>query len=74
MQSIRLGKLVTVNNLSIKRVFKEAETYTAVWVKDNSGTSECILLTDAELERAKFRAKRNPEDLTKRSWLSKLID
>jgi len=71
----RIGKLVRVQNTKTKAFAHESDSYNAVWVKDADGCNpRCLLFTDNELSRAEGRAARNPEDLTERSWISKLID
>ena len=70
----RLGRLVSVKNTNKKGHTGEKESFIAVWVKNARGISQCILLTEAELQRGVSRADKNPEDLTKRSWISELLD
>lgn len=70
----RLGRLVSVKNTNKKGHTGEKESFIAVWVKNARGISQCILLTEAELQRGVMRADKNPEDLTKRSWISELLD
>jgi hypothetical protein len=69
----RLGRLVRVKNTNKKGYSGEREDFIAVWVKGNNGP-KCLLFTDGEIERAEARAQKNPEDLTKRSLISELID
>lgn len=33
-----------------------------------------MLFTEGELSRAEFRAKQNPEDLTKRNWWVRMVE
>jgi hypothetical protein len=71
----RLGKLIRVTNTKTKSFSHESDSYIAVWVKEEDGSNpRCLLFTDNELTRAEGRANRNAEDLTGRSWVSKLID
>lgn len=69
----RLGRLVKVKNTKKKGYTGERENFIAVWVKDLEG-AKCLLFTDGEIERAEARAEKNSEDLTKRSWISCLLD
>jgi hypothetical protein len=62
-----------VVNTKAKTFSHENDSYVAVWVKDGEET-KCLLFTDSEISRATHRADRNSEDLTERSWISKLID
>jgi len=71
----RLGRIIRVTNNKIKSFSHESDSYLAVWVKDGDGLNpRCLLFTDTELVRAEMRAAKNKEDLTERSWISKLID
>lgn len=71
----RLGRLLRVKNTKTKSFSHESDSYIAVWVSDWDGQNKrCILFTDAEIARAESRAQRNAEDLTERSWISKLLD
>jgi hypothetical protein len=69
----RLGRLVRVKNTNKKGYSGEREDFIAVWVKGKNGP-KCLLFTDGEIERAETRAAKNPEDLTKRSWISEILD
>lgn len=69
----RLGRLIRVKNTKKKGYTGEREDFIAVWVKGGSET-KCLLFTDGEIERAEARAEKNKEDLTKRSWISNLLD
>ena len=71
----RLGRLLRVKNTKTKAFTHESDSYIAVWISDWNGQNKrCILFTDAEIARAESRAQKNHEDLTKRSWISKLLD
>lgn len=71
---IRLGKLVTIKNKKPKAFVHENDSYKAVLVKTRTGKVECLMFTDAELEKAKSRGKKNKEDQLTQSWISKLLD
>lgn len=71
----RLGRILRVTNNKTKSFSHESDSYLAVWMKDGDGeNARCFLFTDTELHRAESRAKKNPEDLTGRNWISKMID
>lgn len=70
----RLGRLISVKNTNKKGYNGERDSFIAVWVKDKRGISQCILLTEGEVARGIIRAEKNPEDLTKRSWISEILD
>ena len=76
-ESVKKGHLVKVANTN-RKVLKSghqtgATTYTAVWVEE-SGNEECLLFTDNQLEVARRRASKNPEDIPKKGWLTDLLD
>lgn len=67
------GRLISVENKN--RAFGSAKSYIAVQVEDSDGENQrCILFTDAEIARAEERAKKNPEDLTKKGFFTDLFD
>lgn len=67
------GRLIPVENKN--RIFGSAKGYIAVQVEDLNGRNQrCILFTDAEIARAEQRAKKNPEDLTKKGFFTNLFD
>lgn len=70
----RLGRLISVKNTNKKGHTGERDSFVAVWVKNARGVAQCILLTEGEIARGMMRAEKNPEDLTKRSWISELLD
>lgn len=70
---IEAGKLIKVFNKN--RQGNSKYVYTAVWVEDSDGTNErCLLFTAKEIARAEHRAKRNPEDLTEKNFITDLLD
>jgi len=70
----RLGRIVRVKNTKAKSFNHESDSYLALWVADGDGENRrCLLFTDNEISRAESRAFKS-EDLTKRSWISKLVD
>lgn len=69
----KMGRIQRVENKT--REFGSATEYFALWVEDENGKRErCLLFTEHELAKASHRSSRNPEDITKRSWIRKLID
>lgn len=75
MSKARLGQLIEVKNSS-KKPFpkKQADNYFAVWVSLPGGQKKCLLLTASDLAKAELRSEKNPEDLTQRSVISKILD
>lgn len=73
MSRIKAGRLISVSNKD--RKFGSALEYFALWVEDSNGKNErCLLFTEDEIKKAEERANRNPEDLTKKSFLTDLFD
>jgi len=71
----RLGRLVRVKNTKTKSFAHESDSYISVWVKDTDGLNpRCLLFTDSEITKAELRAEKNKEDLTKRSFISSILD
>ena len=67
------GRLVPVYNK--KRHHKAKNYYYSVWVEDHHGGNErCLLFTGKEIEAAEKRSCRNPEDLTRKGWLTDMLD
>jgi len=72
---IKAGRLVRVWNTERAKLSNAKPTYVSVWVEDANGKRErCLLFTEHEIERAEYRASRNPEDLTKKKWVTDLLD
>ena len=67
----RIGHLHSVKNTNKKH--SEIDSYNCVIIKIDGNQLE-LLLTDLELSNANSRAKKNPEDVLQRSFISKLID
>ena len=71
--SAKAGRLIRVYNKMKKAAAKRS--YYSVWVEDADGSNErCLLFTEKELERAEDRARKNPEDLPKKGFLTDLMD
>jgi hypothetical protein len=70
---VKAGRLVRVWNTLKKK--NENKGYVSVWVEDASGKNErCLLFTEKEIQRAELRASKNIEDLTKKGFLTDLVD
>lgn len=73
MAKVVKGRLIEVDNTD--RKFGSALSYIAVQVEDADGGNErCILFTQNEINKAYERAKKNPEDLTKKGFFTNLFD
>jgi hypothetical protein len=73
MARVVKGRLISVENRD--RIFGSARYYIAVQVENFDGKNErCLLFTDAEIAKAEKRAKKNPEDLTKKGFFTNLLD
>lgn len=67
------GRLISIENK--EKLFGSSSYYIAVQVEDSDGSNErCLLFTEKELEKAEYRASRNPEDLTKKGFITNLFD
>lgn len=72
---IKAGRLVRVWNTERKKFSNAAPKYVAVWVEDADGKNErCLLFTENQIKVAEERAKKNQEDLTKKSFVTNLLD
>lgn len=71
--SVKAGRIIPVYNK--KRRTSARKYYHSIWVEDYHGGNErCLLFTDYELQRAEKRAVNNPEDLTKKGWVTDMMD
>jgi hypothetical protein len=69
------GRLIRVKNTKKIKFSNAKNEYIAVWVEDpNNKNERCLLFTERELNIAEERAKKNPEDLTSKSFIQNLID
>lgn len=68
----RIGDIQRVKNQ--EGTGKAAKEYSHIRVQLEDGTEMSLLLTDSELKRCVERAKKNPEDLPRVSWLRDLLD
>jgi hypothetical protein len=72
---ILAGRLIRVKNTKKAKLSNAKNEYFALWVEDANGKHErCLLITAKELERMEHRAKKNPEDLTRKGLLTNLMD
>jgi len=68
----RIGDMQTVEN---KKPHPAANSkYNHIRVQLEDGEEVHMLFTDAEVKRAVERARKNPEDCPKVSWLRDLLD
>jgi len=52
-----------------------ANFYVSVWVEDADGSNKrCLLFTPTQIQAAEHRAKKNKEDLTKKSFFTRLFE
>jgi hypothetical protein len=76
-EATKQGHLVKVANTNRKKLKSGHETgasaYVAVWVQENN-QEECLLFTENQIEVARKRAAKNPEDIPKKGWLTDLLD
>ena len=67
----RVGKVVEVTNQLKKKGANDV--YEAVLLKNDAGVHP-FLFTKVELDVAYSRARKNPEDIIKQSFISKILD
>ena len=68
----RIGDLQSVQNTQAH--WAAVKKYNFIKVQLDDGTEVPLLFTDKEVERAKARAIKNPEDLPKTGFLRNLFD
>ena len=68
----RLGDVESVKNM--QRKFAAAARYNHVRVQFPSGEEKHLLFTDWQIKRGLERARKNPEDLPKVTWIRDMID
>ena len=72
---VKSGRLIRVFNTERKAFSGANPSYVAVWVEDADGSNErCLLLTESQIKVAEARARKNPEDLTEKTWWTDLQD
>jgi len=61
------GRLLRVLNVRKPKFSNAKDEHVSVWVEDANGqNARCLLFTERELLIAEKRAKKNPENLTKK--------
>lgn len=72
MTKVKLGRRIPVENKD--RKFGSSNGYQLVWVEDENGKNEePLLFTSHEIDKARERAKENPEDIQEQSTLWNLL-
>ena len=67
ISSVVTGRLLRVQNVKKAKFSNAKDEYVSIWVEDSTGKNErCLLFTERELLIAEKRAKKNPENLTKK--------
>ena len=73
--TVRMGRLILVENTLRPKFSNAKRQYVAVQVENADGRGErCLLFTQKEIEAAEYRAKRNSEDLTDKSFFTDMLD
>jgi hypothetical protein len=72
MAKVKRGKVIQVENKNKK--FGANSDYYAIWVENSKGSEYCLLFTEYELNRAKDRANKNPEDIPAKGFFTDLFD
>jgi hypothetical protein len=72
------GRVVAGRIIPVYNKFRKAtadQVYYAIWVEDADGKNErCLLFTDTMLKAAEELAKKNVEDIPKKSWIADMMD
>jgi len=72
---VKQGRLIRVWNTKRPKFSNANRKYVAVQVEDaNGGNERCLLFTENEIKAAEYRASRNAEDLTDKSFLTDILD
>ena len=72
MPKAKQGKIITVANT--QRKFGANSEYYAIWIENAKKQEKCLLFTEHELNRARDRADKNPEDIPKKGFFADLVD
>lgn len=73
MARVVKGRMIPVKNTA--RMFGSSDSYIAIQVEDENGRNEqCLLFTESEIKHAGERAAKNPEDLTRKGFITDLLD
>ncbi len=71
-KELEKGKLVVVPNA--ERKFGASDQYVGTKITNEYGEEVYLLFTDYEIQKAKERAEKNPEDFNKTGWFFDIID
>lgn len=73
--AVKMGRLILVENTLRPKFSNAKRKYVAVQVEDPDGGNErCLLFTEKEIQAAEYRASRNKEDLTDKSFFTDMLD
>jgi len=73
--SIKMGRLVRVENTRKPKFSNAKRLYVAIQVEDPDGGNErCLLFTQNDIKAAEYRASRNTEDLTDKGFFTDILD
>lgn len=72
---VKMGRLIMVENTKRSKFSNAKRKYLSIQVEDADGSNErCLLFTENEIKLAEYRASKNIEDLTDKSWFTDLTD
>ena len=73
--TVKNGRLIKVPNTKRPKFSNANTEYYAVYVENAEGKDErCLLFTEKEIKNAQYRACKNLEDLTHKSFWTDLLD
>ena len=70
----RTGRVYKIQNTEKPKLSNANDYYYGLYIEEDDDQETFIMLTEKELERAKYRAARNHEDFVKKGWLTDLMD
>lgn len=70
----RIGRVYKIQNTNQPKLSNANDWYYGIYLEQDNDEEFFIMLTEKELDRAKYRASRNREDFKKKGWLTDVLD
>lgn len=70
----RTGRVYKIQNTQKPKLSNANNYYYGLYIEESNDEENFIMLTEKELERAKYRASRNLEDFKEKGWLTDVLD
>jgi hypothetical protein len=72
---VKMGRMILVENTKRPKFSNAKRRYIALQVEAaDGGSEECLLFTENEIQLARYRAHKNEEDLTDKSFFTDMMD